>query len=154
MRQCSLLVDESCPEVWCSQERGCRKAGRGSKSQPGGGGRASPVFLFFFIFYRGGCVINNAQLTLNPEHLLTDTGITPEQARDIYSATVEDIGKQFGCSEEMLKDRSRVDFNVAKRLVAMGDGVEVVVAVLMAGSEKAKERRIEYAIRTVTRAMA
>ncbi len=40
-----------------------------------------------------------------------------------------------------------------KRLVAMEVGVEVVVAVLMAGSEKAKERGFEYAIRTVKRAM-
>ncbi len=53
----------------------------------------------------------------------------------------------------MLMDRSSVDFNVAKRPAAMGDGVEVIVAVLMAGSEKAKERGLEYVIRTARSAM-
>jgi hypothetical protein len=88
--------------------------------------------------------------TLHEQDELSGAAISIDEATLIYCEAVKDLTKRF--PDFHRSDRSRLDFSVARWLAMRGFSVPDANAVLMAGSEKAKDRGAGYASSTVARA--
>lgn len=85
--------------------------------------------------------------------LVLAAGISPDEAVALYNDAALWLFTRFGREEYEKQDggidRSRLDYAIAKHLALSGAPEHDIIAVIMAGSEKAMERGIEYARRIV-----
>jgi hypothetical protein len=79
--------------------------------------------------------------------------LSPEEAAALYHDTVQYLFKRFGGAGFMktdgMPDRSRIDHAVARHLALGGMPGHDCAAVIMACSDKARERGMEYVERTI-----
>ncbi len=87
----------------------------------------------------GSGVLNNTQSKLSHDEAVTS-----------YCEAEQSIYEQFGI-EQFKCDRSRLDYAIAQHLMLRGMPKEDCIAALLAGSDKARERGIEYVEMTVSK---
>jgi len=81
--------------------------------------------------------------------------LTPDEATLVYYDAVDYLIDTFG-RQGFTKpggtiDRSRLDYNVVRHLQHLDFTKDECIAVLMAGSDKAQERGVDYVIKTVSK---
>jgi hypothetical protein len=86
------------------------------------------------------------------ETSMIDITMTPDEGRDIYSE-VQDELKVLYPSVTEVRDRSRLDYAIARFLYRRGFTHDEIAEILLHGSEKAAERGFEYAYRTARAAV-
>ncbi|MBF0383268.1 MAG: hypothetical protein HQL69_19770 [Magnetococcales bacterium] len=98
---------------------------------------------------KGGCELNSSNINIDNFDPLS-YNMTPDDAIGIYEETANTLIKKLG--SEYINDRSRMDYNIARHLFYKQFEFDEVVNVILYGSEKARERGLDYVLMSVSKA--